>query len=337
MIKRMIEISREPCHLSVRLNQLVVQPNDTSQAAARTIPCEDIGLVLIDHPQVTMTHRALTTLMEFGAAVMVCGKNHLPCGLLVPLSEHTQVVWRVQDQINASLPVTKRLWQQIVQAKVRAQAQNLPPHSPTRAMLLKLAGETRSGDTSNIEAQAARIYWSSWLQPDGTPASFSSLTAQAEIDSPNNSLKPGSAFQPFVRDSESLDPLNVLLNYGYAVLRAAVARALVSAGLFPAMGIHHRHRSNTFALADDLMEPLRPLVDIRVRELHTNGKATANGLDQMNKAFLLDVLNHTVSLGDQTGPLMVALHRYTASFLRCLKKEEEQLLIPTGKFEKGCG
>ena len=239
MIKRTIEISAEPAHLAVKLDQLLIRKRgEDPRYPAASIPCEDIGLVVVDHPAVSYSHAALARLVECGAAVLICGQNHLPAGLLLPLSEHSEIVWRMDDQISASRPLRKRLWQQIVIAKVKAQAANLHPDCPERQKLLALAGEVKSGDPANIEAQAARVYWSAWLAPGC----------------------------PFRRDPDR-DDLNALLNYGYSVVRAAVARALVGAGLQPALGIHHANRANPFCLADDLMEPLRPLVDAKVREL----------------------------------------------------------------------
>lgn len=296
MIKRLIEISRDPAHLSLRDEQLVIQPYDAPQDAAASIPCEDIGMVLIDHVRTTYTHQALAALMRFGAVVVVCGRDHLPAGLLLPVADHPEIVWRLNDQIAASLPLKKRLWQQIVKAKVVAQARNLPRESDARKQLLNLAEEVRSGDTTNVESQAARIYWNAWLG-DGVP---------------------------FTRDQDG-DGVNALLNYGYAVLRAAVARALVSAGLTPALGLQHRHRANPFCLADDVLEPFRPLVDAVVQQLQRLGRLT---LDQPTKAALLAVLHQTVRLEDSKGPLMVALHRTAASLVRCFQRADRQLLIP---------
>ena len=271
----------------------------------------------------------------FGCALVVCGRDHLPAGLLLPLSSHTEVVWRIKDQIDASEPCKKRLWQQLIVAKIKRQAANLPQDSPVRGLMEQLAAEVKSGDTTNIEGQAARLYWSAWLSPTGIPdGAVSSATAGAgSVTPPLPAEGEGRGEGPvqmkkWSRDADGLDPLNAMLNYGYAVLRTALGRASVSAGLFPALGIHHVNRSNAFALADDLIEPLRPLVDARVLELHRAGKAPA-GLDQPNKAALLELLTTIVRFDDTTGPLMVSLHRYTASFLRCLQGEDEKLMIPT--------
>lgn len=322
MIKRTIEISRQAAHLSVRHEQLVVQPIGEDKAAATTIPCEDIGVVCIDHPGVSYTHQAMAMLMRFGAAVVVCGPDHLPAGLLLPVSNHTEVLWRINEQVAATTPRKKRLWQQIVAAKVQRQARNLIEGSAPRRFLEELAKDVKSGDKGNAEAQAARVYWSAWLDTPEKTASrlVSSPTAgMGDVD-----LDPDA----WRRDQNGLDPLNVMLNYGYSVMRAAVARALVSAGLFPALGLFHRTRSNAFALADDLMEPLRPLVDARVRDWYRAGRGIQNGLDQETKAALLRLLTHPVQVDGTSGPLMVALHRMTASLVRCLRGEETKLLLP---------
>jgi CRISPR-associated protein Cas1 len=292
VIKRTLEISRDPAYLSVRLDQLQIERKDHSPA---TIPCEDIGVLLVDHPQVTYTHGALVKLAESDAVVVVCGKNHLPVAIVMPLADHSQVVWRVNEQIALGKPLRKQLWKQLIQAKVRAQAANLPPESSARRKLLALARQVRSGDPENVEARAARVYWRHWL-PD----------------------------RPFRRDPDGGD-LNPLLNYGYAVIRAAVARAIVAAGWLPSLGLKHHHRANAFCLADDLMEPSRPLVDDRVRSLSQRG---CEHVDQASKAALLELLAEEVCFGAESGPLMVNLHRFVASLVRCGRGEDTQLTIP---------
>ncbi len=301
MIKHTIEISREAVHLSSRLDQLWIQPFDQPKDAARSLPCEDIGVVLVDHPRTSYTHGALQTLVKFGAAVLICGRDHLPVGMLLPISTHTELVHRVHEQIAVTKPVKKRLWQQIVRAKLNAQARNLPLDSTARGRLHELTKEVKSGDPTNVEAQGARVYWSAWLGPNG---------------------------KGFRRKPQGNDPINAMLNYGYAVLRAAVARALVAAGLQPALGIHHHNRSNAFCLADDLIEPLRPLIDRRVRTLHNEGQTD---LDQPAKAYLLAFLAESTKIGSQTGPLMVNLHKTTASLIRCFQGLDKKLLLPVAQ------
>lgn len=291
MIKRTVEISREPAHLTVRLDQLVLQRNGQTVGS---IPCEDIGVVLVDQPGTTYTHAALARLAASDAAVVICGRDHLPAAILLPLADHTEVVWRVRDQLALAKPLRKQLWRQIVTAKIRAQASNLPAGA-ARTRMLELARTVRSGDPENAEAQAARAYWTAFFE--------------------------GIAFR---RDRFGDGP-NPLLNYGYAVLRAAIARAIVAAGLIPSLGIHHSNRSNNFCLADDLIEPLRPIVDRQVKRLVLGG---AKELDQPTKAALLQVLACDTSFADQTGPLMVSLHRMVASLVQCLRGQSKTLVFP---------
>jgi CRISPR-associated protein Cas1 len=297
VIKRTLEISREPAHLSVRDEQLVLKRDGQTVGQ---VPCEDIGVVLVDHPQTTYTHSALAKLAESDAAVVICGRDHLPAAILLPMADHSQVVWRLDAQLNVSRPLRKQLWRQLVVAKIQAQARNVPADQPAHRKLLALAREVRSGDPTNIEAQAARVYWCNWLWQE-----------------------------EFRRDPDG-PGLNSFLNYGYAVLRAAVARAIVAAGLLPSLGLHHRNRSNSFCLADDLLEPLRPLVDDRVRELARQGY---DELNQPAKAALLEILAERVRTSDEVGPLMVQLHRYVASLVHCFTGEQRELEIPVAMVE----
>ncbi len=311
MVKRTIEVSRDPVHLALREGQMLVLKKDDEPSTPRprypanlagSIPCEDIGMVVVDQRQTTYTHPLLAELCHQGAGVVICGDDHAPVGVLLPFATHSTIADRLDAQINATEPKKKRLWQQLVIAKIRAQAAALrPEQADAKRGLLALAIRTRSGDPDNIEAQAARAYWSVWL-----------AACERQV------------IQPFYRVAEPLPavvpPPNNLLNYGYAILRAAVARAIISAGMLPALGIHHRGRANHFALADDLMEPLRPMIDRRVRQLWNAG---ADQLTQPVKAALLHVLSDPVTMhgtadAPAMGPLMVALHRYTASFARAL-------------------
>lgn len=296
MIKRTLEISREGAHLSIRNRQLMVTPHNRREAGVRSFPCEDIGMICVDHPRTTFSSQALVELMTNGAVVALCGSRHLPVGLLLPLTTHTEVVQRLQDQIAVPLVRRKQLWKQIVQAKIRAQADNI--EEPTaRAYLSAMARRVRSGDAGNMEAQAAKFYWAHFLGN-------------------------GAAFR---RDTGGCDSLNSMLNYGYAVIRAAVARALVSAGFHAALGLHHTNRSNPFCLADDLIEPLRPIADRRARALYRAGREE---LDQRAKADLLALLSVTVKMGGTIGPLSVVLHRVTGAFGRCLTDRSTTIEFP---------
>ncbi len=292
MIKRTIEISREPAYLSVRLNQLQIRRDGN---LVSSIPCEDVGVVIVDHPQTTYSHGALASLAESDAALVICGRDHLPCAVLLPLADHSQVVWRIHEQLEAKLTVRKRIWRQLIKAKIRCQAALLADPSPARSKLLALADNVKSGDVTNVEAHAARVYWGHWM-PD----------------------------QEFRRDQDG-QGINALLNYGYAILRAALARAIVGAGMHPAIGLNHRHRANAFCLADDLIEPLRPIVDDRVREMVCVGYES---ITSEAKGELLKLLAENVCFAKETGPLMVNLHRYVASLSKCMRGESKKLEIP---------
>lgn len=298
MIKRTVEISQQPAHLAVRYDQLLIQPHDLPQESHGSIPCEDIGMVLVDNPRCTYSHSALTTLADSGAVLVVCDRSHLPTAVLLPLSDHSEIIWRITDQLSISKPLRKQLWQQIVQAKIRAQSENITYDHAAAGRLRAMSNEVRSGDPTNVEAQAARRYWSAW-SPD----------------------------PDFRRKPDGNDPLNAMLNYGYAVLRAAVARAIVAAGLLPVLGLHHSNRSNNFALADDLLEPLRPMVDRRVRNLYVEHDRLE--LNQPTKAGLLQLLADPVQVNGESGPLMVNIHRMVSSLVKCYQSTSRELDIPT--------
>lgn len=324
MIKRTIEISREPCTLCVDHGQLVLLPQSGVShprlppaviGDRRRIPCEDVGLLVVDERDTMYSHNALTALLDSGAAVVLCGRDHLPAGVLLPFGSHTEILWRLEAQLAMKKPVGKRLWQQIVRAKIKGQAANLSPESAARRRLERMAREVRSGDAGHHEAQAARAYWSALFDGIRLPGGPFRRVAGGGL---------WSAAEMGGGKRKALPP-NHLLDYGYAVMRAGVARALVGSGLFPAIGLRHAHRSNAFALADDLVEPLRPIVDARVREL---ARARRLELDSSTKAELLILLTATVRAGESEGPLQAALPRYTASLVRCLEGEHDVLEIP---------
>jgi len=292
MIKRTIEISQGPAHLALRDDQLVIKRRGDCLA---TVPCEDIGVLVIDERATTYTHGLLARLLEFGAVVVICGRDHHPAGLLLPVAANTLQTERLRTQIEAKRPLCKRLWQQIVRCKIRHQAANLGPEHPVSRKLYALLAEVRSGDPTNVEAQAGRLYW---------PAMFNDTDFRRRPDGA---------------------PPNNLLNYGYAVMRAAVARAICAAGLHPSIGLQHRNRYNAFCLADDLLEPFRPMVDRRVRALHAEGEAAVT---RRAKAELLAILAEPITLAGQTGPLMVGLHRMLASLCRCYQGQQKHLDLP---------
>lgn len=295
MIKRVVEISSAGTYLSVKLGQLIVKQEGQVKGQ---IPCEDIGVLIVDHQGTSYTHSVLTELLRQGAAVVLCNGTHHPAGMLLPLETNVIQAERFRQQINAKEPLKKRLWQQIVRAKISHQAKLVYYDETTHKHLLSLKKKVRSGDPDNIEAQASQKFWRAYLQ---------------NVE--------------FRRKRDGGAP-NHLLNYGYMVMRAAVARALCSAGLLATLGIHHRNKYNAFCLADDLVEPFRGFVEERVREL-CSGQEGDGELNKEMKAALLEVLYRPVVIGGFQGPLMVGLHRTAASLARCYGGEQKQIDLPT--------
>jgi len=294
MIKKIIEISQARRHLAVRLGQLIIKENSNELS---TIPCEDIGVLLIDHIGVTYTHSVFTELLRYGAAIVLCGGNHHPSGMMLPIESNTIQTERFAQQIQAKEPVKKRLWRQLVRAKIANQAKIAGRDSDIYKELMSLRKRVRSGDPENIEAQASKKYW---------PAFISTIDFRRDIEGP---------------------PPNNLLNYGYMVMRAAVARALCSAGLHPSIGLHHCNRYNAFCLADDVLEPFRGFVEARVKQI-CEAQTAVDDLTQPIKAQLLEVLYQEVTIGESSGPLMVGLHRTAASLVRCFAGEQKEMDLP---------
>lgn len=302
MIKKIVEISQARRHLAVRLGQLIIKENGTEIS---TIPCEDIGVLLVDHSGVTYAHSVFTELLRCGAAIVLCGGNHQPNGMLLPLESNTLQTERFAQQIQVKEPVKKKLWQQIIRAKIKHQANMVGRDSDVYKSLMALREQVRSGDPDNIEAQASRKFWPVYIQGIGST---------------------GISLADFRRDAEGRPPNN-LLNYGYMVMRAAVARALCSAGLLPCLGIHHHNRYNAFCLADDVMEPFRGFVESKVKEV-CETETAIDDLTQQIKAQLLEVLYREVTIGETSGPLMVGLHRTAASLQRCFAGEQKEIDLP---------
>jgi len=304
MIKKIIEISQARTHLSIKYGQLIVRQNGQQISS---IPCEDIGVLLVDHNGVTYTHSVFTELLDNGAAVVLCGGDHHPAGMLLPIESNTLQSERFRQQIEVKQPIKKRLWKQIVRAKIKHQAKVVGSDSSVYKSLMGLRDRVRSGDPDNIEAQASKKYWPVYLADTIDPSTALGMTA-------------------FHRNINGAPPNN-LLNYGYMVMRAAVARALCSAGLLPCLGIHHRNRYNAFCLADDMIEPFRGFVDAKVRDICENC-GIVEKLDQQIKARLLEVLYEPVIIGGFKGPLMVGLHRTMASLQRCFSGEQKFIDLP---------
>ena len=297
MIRKTIEISTPGTRLSVANSQLVVERPDLPRA---TLPIEDLGVVIVDDIRATYTQSVFLSLLEAGATVLVTGRDHLPAGMMLPLDAHHVQTERHRAQVETSAPVRKRAWQAIVRAKIVQQAAVLSHFTGSHGGLAPMARRVRSGDPDNLEAQAAQRYW---------PRLFG---------------------KTFRRDREA-DGVNALLNYGYAVVRAAVARGVVAAGLIPSLGVHHRHRGNPFCLADDLLEPYRPYVDWRVRQMAgEEGESAPDLAERETRAELLSLLNETVHVGGRREPLLLALHTSAASLCRTLTGGDRTLALPEG-------
>lgn len=303
MIKRTLYFGN-PSYLSVKDKQLVIKlpqvennntlPDSFKRQAVHTIPIEDIGVVVLDNRQITVTHGLFDALLDNNVAVITCNSNRMPTGLLLPLSGNTTQSERFTEQINSSLPLRKQLWQQTIQAKIENQAAVL---SCCRGLecknMQKWADSVRSGDPDNLEARAAVYYWAN-------------------------------LFDNFKRDRDG-EPPNNLLNYGYAILRAVVARSLVASGLLPTFGIHHHNRYNAYCLADDIMEPYRPYVDKIVYPIYKLG---VTELDKDCKTKLLSIPVLDVEIGGRTSPLMIAVSQTTSSLYKCFAGDSRKIVYP---------
>lgn len=299
MIKRTLYFGN-PAYLSLKLEQLVVRMPDSqdNMETVRTIPIEDIGILILDHKQITITQGLIEKLLDCNCALITCSSNHLPVGLMLPLYGNTIQNERFRYQLDASLPLRKQLWQQTVQAKIANQAAVLKyATSSIHNNMQVWATDVRSGDSTNMEARAAAYYWKTLFQ---------------DIDG-------------FVRGRDEDEPNN-LLNYGYAIVRAIIARALVSSGLLPTLGIHHHNRYNAYCLADDIMEPYRPYVDRTVFDICRKGKPLK--LTTELKRDLLSIPTIDVIINDKRSPLMVAATTTTASLVKCFTGEMRKISYP---------
>lgn len=296
MIKRTLFFGN-PAYLSTKNEQLVVNfPEEDKKEAA--IPIEDLGYVVLEDPQITITNGLIRKLVQNKTAVITCDQQHLPCSLLQPLVGHTEQTERMRYQLNASLPLKKNLWQQTVQAKIDNQANHLLKREKNALRLKRYAKEVKSGDAQNHEAIAAAYYFQSLF--DGV--------------------------EGFSRNQKGVPPNN-LLNYGYAILRAVTARALVSSGMLPSVGIFHRNKYNAFCLADDIMEPYRIYVDALVHEIVASG-IDINELTTTIKSELLGLPAMDVFLDGKWSPLMNAMSRTTSSLYDCFLGSGRRILYP---------
>lgn len=296
MIKRILYFGN-PAYLRRQDKQLkVLQPKEKKELAS--IPIEDIGVVVLDHPQITMSQALLSALIDANVAVISCNEKHHPVGLFMPLAGNSLQSERFKVQIDASEPLKKQLWAQTVAVKVENQAKLLERLDKDAKRLFALVPQVKSGDSDNIEGRAARVYWQLLLGEDD-----------------------------FVRERFGKAP-NSQLNYCYAILRAAVARALVSSGLLPTFGIFHRNKYNAYCLADDIMEPYRPFCDEVVLPMYYKGEFNSEELNTEQKAKLLSVLTVDVEIGGKKSPLLVAISRTTNSLYECFAGDRRKILYP---------
>lgn len=304
MIKRTLHFSN-PAYLSLQKNQLAIDlPHLKSlgeKESKKSIPIEDIGIIILDHQQITITHGCIAALLDNNAAIITCNQSRLPTGMMLPIDGHNTQSERFRYQVDASQPLKKQLWQQTTQAKILNQAAILFNRGIACDNMVHWAKSVRSGDTDNYEGRAAAYYWKSVFPK--------------KLD--------------FFRGREG-DPPNNLLNYGYAILRAIVARGLVCSGLLPTLGIHHRNKYNAYCLADDIMEPYRPYVDEIVLGIIDRGENFLE-LGTSIKTQLLGIATVDVQFEKSKSPLMVGLQSTTSSLAKCYEGTIRRINYPIMK------
>ena len=292
MIKRTIYIGN-PSYLKLKQKQLVVQEPETKEIKG-TVPIEDIALLMLDHYQITISNQLLIKLQGNNVAVISCDEHHLPFGMMLPMYGHSEYSERIKHQLAASEPLKKQLWKQTVEQKIKNQKALLDLHNKVSEPLIEYKLHVKSGDTSNREGMAAQFYWKHL---------FENFSRERYGEGPNN-----------------------LLNFGYAVLRSIVARALVSSGLLPVLGIFHRNKYNAYCLADDIMEPYRPFVDKLVYNYVTNNYNYE--LNKDTKAHILTIATQDVYIDGVIRPLFVAVTTTTASLYKCFTGELRHIKYP---------
>lgn len=307
MIKRTLYFGN-PAYLSLQNEQLVIKmpevenapvPDKFKQDAVRTIPIEDIGIMVLDNRRITITQGLIEALLDNNVATLSCSSSHMPVGLMLPMAGNTTLTERWRVQMDASVPLKKQMWQQTVQQKIKNQAAVLASkHGTVVKNMLAWAADVKSGDSDNLEGRAAAYYWK---------CAFPTI-------------------ENFTRGQDGDYP-NAMLNYGYAILRAIIARSLVSSGLMVQMGIHHRNKYNAYCLADDIMEPFRPYVDSLVMDIVAKDEPTEE-LTKEQKVALLSLPTTEVIVDGKRSPLEVAAATTTASVYKCFAGESRKILYP---------
>lgn len=295
MIKRTLYFGN-PAYLKTNNEQLIFESVETGEI--KSLPIEDIGVLILDHQQITISQALIAKLLDNNVAFITCNSSHHPTGLLLNLDGHTLQSQKFQAQVEASIPLKKQLWQQTVCCKIINQAALLETIRIPIKNMHNWAKEVKSGDSENHEAVAAVYYWKNIFQ----------------------------IFPQFKRERFGVPPNN-LLNYGYAILRAVVARNLVASGLLPTLGIFHKNQYNAYCLADDIMEPYRPFIDrIVLNIVNLNGKFLE--LTPNMKKELLNIPAIDVMINNEKSPLMVAVQKTTASLVKCFEGKQRKILYP---------
>ena len=293
MLRKTIEIATPGTRLSVAHRQMVIERPELPKA---TFPIEDLGVLVVDDGRASYTQAVFIECLAAGATIIVSGRDHLPAGMMLPMDGHHALTERHWAQVEAGTSLRKRLWQTLVAAKLRQQGRLLSEVHGHDCGLAALARRVRSGDPDNLEAQGAQRYWPQLFGRD------------------------------FRRDRRA-DDANALLNYGYAIVRAACARALVASGLIPSLGVWHRNRSNPFCLADDLLEPWRPIVDWKVRGIVSSGNGSPSLDDRPTRATLLTIFNETVLVGGKRWPMLLGIEQSAAGLAKALIQNNRAALI----------
>ena len=297
MIGRIVEVADDRRHLSMYRGLMVVQENGNERKELGRVPLDDIAALIANAHGITYTNNLLVALAERGVPFVLCGANHNAIGMLLPIDGNFEQARRIDAQIAATLPTRKRLWASVVRSKLEQQAAALAAIGAPVVPLTALAAKVKSGDPENLEAQGARRYW-------------------------------GLMFGPDFRREQAGGGLNDLLNYGYTVLRASTARAVVAAGLHPSIGIHHSHDNNAMRLVDDLMEPFRPMIDLTVWQLHRSGESE---ITPETKRTLVRRLFDDMQTSAGATPVMVCAQRLAVSLAQVFLGEREKLDLPVPK------
>jgi len=296
MIKRTLYFGN-PAYLSLKDKQLLVKkPDDSSYRA--TVPVEDIAIVVLDNYQITITNQLIEALQNNTAAIISCDSSHLPSSIMLPMAGNNTTTERMRLQMEVTIPLKKQLWKQTVEQKLKNQSAVLKSIGKETKRFDYLIDRIEPGDVTNVEGRAAAYYWKELFD------------------------------DKFIRDQNGASP-NKHLNYAYSVIRAIVARGLVSSGMHPAFGIFHSNKYNAYCLADDIMEPYRPFADQIVYNMYSNGEISSNNLETNQKASLLKVATADVILDNKKSPLMVAVSRTTNSLFECYAVAKRKILYPS--------